>query len=171
MDNQEKEALIKEKYGYTILESGPVDPDNPTFDSLLGVMKDVYYGNCEIDILIKYHKGLSKQLENSREFLKKMSGRTKKEYEEMVKDLDNPSPVELKELYIANEKVKDQYNISLGSIDIVQGTLDLLDSYIKNPSKELMATCVESLLHSQRIMKGVHDMLDENINQSGTEEE
>lgn len=150
MDNQEKEALIREKYGYAVMESGPVDPDNPTFDSLLGVMKDVYYGNCEMDILVKYHKGLSKQLEDSRQFLTKMDKETPEEYKEMV---------------------KEQHNISLGAIDIVQSTLDLLDSYIKNPSKELMATCVESLLNSQRIMKGVHDMLDENINKAQLEEE
>ncbi|MEQ8170902.1 MAG: hypothetical protein ABRQ38_18580 [Candidatus Eremiobacterota bacterium] len=149
MDNHEKEALIKEKYGYAVLESGPVDPDNPTFASLLGAMKEVYEGKCGMDVLVKYHEGLSKQIENSREFLKKTDKETPEEYKALV---------------------EEQHRISLGALDIVQGTLDLIDSYIKNPSKELMATCVESLLNSQRIMKGVHDMLDENINRAEEEQ-
>jgi len=148
MDNLEKEALIKEKYGYAVLESGPVDPDNPTFASLLGAMQEAHYGNCDMDVLVKCHEGLSKQLEDSREFLKKTDKETPEEYKALV---------------------EEQHRISLGALDIVQGTLDLIDRYIKNPSRELMATCVESLLNSQRIMKGVHDMLDENINRAREE--
>jgi hypothetical protein len=142
MDNQEKENLIRDQYGYVVLESGPVDPDKPAFDSLLGALKDAYYGNCGMDVLVKYHKELSKQLEQSRHSIKKMDEETPEEYKDIV---------------------KDQHSMSLGAIDIVQSTLDLLDKYINSPTKDNMATCVESLLNSQRIMKGVHDLLDENI--------
>jgi len=44
--------------------------------------------------------------------------------------------------------------------------LDLLKVYIDHPSRENMANCIDSLLTTQRIMKGVHDMLNETIKQA-----
>ena len=125
MDNQKQEALIKENYGNVAIESEAVETDNPTFNYLLGALKDAYYGKRDMmDVLITYHKVLSKQLYDSRNSIKKMDKETPEEYKDLV---------------------KEQHNISLGAIDIVRITLDLLDTYIKSPTKKNMATCVESL--------------------------
>ena len=71
-DYQSLEDEIKERYGDTPLVSGPVDPDNPTFDSLLGALKAVYTGERGMDILVKYHHGLSKQIEDSKTYITNM---------------------------------------------------------------------------------------------------
>ncbi|HPZ07695.1 MAG TPA: hypothetical protein PL110_06255 [Candidatus Eremiobacteraeota bacterium] len=143
------EEQIKEKYGNVSLESAPVDPNNPTFDSLLGALKEVFSGNSSMDVLVKYHKGLSKQLEDSKKALENIE----------TEEVDGVS-----EEY--KKTAKEQRDISLGALTITRSTLDLLKVYIDHPSRENMANCIDSLLTTQRIMKGVHDMLNETIKQA-----
>jgi len=135
-----KEELFKEEYGDVPLESMPVDPDNPTFDSLLGALKAVYSGEMELSVLEKYHRELSRQLEVSR---KNITGIN--------------IPEEFKEI------ATPQMEMSIGALDIVQMTMDLLGAYIDDPTKEKMADCLVSLLNSQSVMRQLNQILDDNI--------
>jgi hypothetical protein len=134
------EDPIKERYGEISMESGPVDPENPTFASLLGALKAVATGEMEMDVLIKYHDGLSMQLDDSRESIENM-----------------PIPEEFKEIATENK------NVAIGSLDIIQIMLDLLEKYIQEPSKENLGACVDSLLNCQSVMRDMNTMLDQNI--------
>ncbi|MCD4784543.1 MAG: hypothetical protein K8T10_12040 [Candidatus Eremiobacteraeota bacterium] len=137
------EEKLKERYGDTPLVSAPVDPDNPAFDSLLGALKAVHTGEMEMEVLVKYHRELSKQLEESR------------------KDLES--------MKVADEagEVKD---LSIGSLDIVRVTMGLIGDYIEDPTDEKMADCVDSLLTSISITEYVRNLLDENIQAAGLKE-
>lgn len=141
-DDKSIQEQIMEKYGSEPLVSAPVDPDNPAFDSLLGALKEVHTGTRSMDVLVKYHTELSKQLDESREFIKAMEDR---------------------------EETRDTRDISIGSLNILQVTMNLIADYIKNPTNENMADCLESFLTSRGIMNYVHEMLDENIRLAGME--
>jgi len=138
--SDDKEKEIKAKYGDVSLESAPVNPDNPTFDSLLGALSGVYSGEFGIDVLIKYHKSLSMQLEDSKKAIQSI------EIPEQFKDI-----------------AKEQMDIVMGSLDIIQIVLDLIAEYIESPSPDKMADCVEALLNAQHNMKQIENMLDINI--------
>lgn len=131
---------IREEYGDEPLVSAPVDPENPSFDSLLGALRAVHTGEMHMDVLVRYHDELNRQLAESREFYENMEV---DEYSREVRDL------------------------SLGSVNIIQITLNLLEEYIDDPTEEKMADCLDSLLTSRSINQYVHDVLDENIKKAG----
>jgi len=137
-----EEEIIKE-YGDLPLVSAPVDPENPTFDSLLGALKGVHTGEMDMEVLVKYHRGLTRQLDES------------------INDIEN--------MKISDETTETR-DKCIGAINIVKITMDLLDNYIKNPSPEAMGQLVQSLLTSMAVMKYIHDTLDENIIMAGIEE-
>lgn len=134
------EDRIREEYGEVCLESDPVNPDNPTFSSLLGALKAVHTGEMGMDVLKKYHLSLDEQLDVSRE---------------NIENLESPPDYK--------EQVEEQKQIALGAIDMVQITLDLVKNYIQEPTGEKMAFCVDSLLKSQGFINVLNRILDENI--------
>jgi len=117
------EDKIRELYGEVSLESSPVDPENPTFNSLLGALKAVHTGEMEMHVLEKYHEGLSKQLEQS---------------------IKNMESMEIPEGY--KEITEEQIRLGRGSLDMVQMMLDLLEKYIEEPCMENMAKGIFALL-------------------------
>jgi len=125
------------------MTSGPVDPENPTFDSLLGALKACHEGEMGMDVLEKYHVELSRQLEESREYFKNME---------------------------ITEVIQETRDMCLGSLGIVKITMDTLKAYIEKPAPETLGACVQSLLNSRAAMKYVHDILDENIKQADIKE-
>lgn len=48
------EERIRAAYGNVSLGSDPVDPDNPTYSSLLGALKAVYEGSMPMEVLVRY---------------------------------------------------------------------------------------------------------------------
>ena len=141
MSMSHEDEIVKQ-YGDISLESAPVDPDKPTFNSLLGALKAVHTGEMEIEVLEKYHEGLSVQLENS------------------IRNIDK---IEAPEEY--REKTEEQVNLAKGALSMVQMMLDHLEDYIENPCMENMAPCVQLLLDCQGAIGGLNEMLDENIRQ------
>ena len=137
------EEKIKQIYGNVSLSSGPVDPNNPTFDSLLGALKAVSSEEMPMDVLVKYHKGLSRQLSASRKSIEAM-----------------PVPDEFEDV------VSEQRKMTLASLDVTQTMLDFLEIYIKAPSKENLAFCVERLLNCQNLVNTVHGLLNKNIEEA-----
>ncbi|MCD4782543.1 MAG: hypothetical protein K8T10_01800 [Candidatus Eremiobacteraeota bacterium] len=134
-----KEEIIRE-YGDLPLTSAPVDPENPSFDSLLGALKAVYTGEMNEEVLVKYHRELTGQLDESLHFIENME--------------------------ISDETIETR-DKCIGAINIVRITMDLLDDYKNNPSPEAMGQLVESLLTSRAVMKYIHKMLDGNIKMAG----
>jgi len=134
------EDNIREMYGDVSLESAPVDPENPTFNSLLGALKAVHTGEMEMAVLEKYHEGLSKQLEQS------------------IKNIES---MEIPEGY--KEITEEQMRLSRGSLDMVQMMLDHMEKYIDEPCMENMAPCVQLHMDCQSVMRQLTQLLDENI--------
>jgi hypothetical protein len=141
--NPSLEQEIREKYGDLPLTSDPVNPDNPTFSSLLGALKAVHSGEMGMEVLAKYHQELTKQLKENR-----------KELDEM-------------EVHESSKEMKD---ISRGSLDIVQVTMDLIEGYISEPTDDNMAKCIDSFLTSRSITEYVRNMLDKNISNAKLDE-
>jgi hypothetical protein len=132
--------LIEERYGEISLSSDPVDPENPSFSSLLGALKAVHTGEMRMEVLQKYHTVLSVQLDESRR---------------AIEDLE--IPVELE------EAARDQMNMARGALDIVRVALDMVKKYIGAPSNEAMADCLEALFSAQRVIASLNVVLDRNI--------
>lgn len=123
--------------------SAPVDPDNPGLDSLLSALKGFHEGNVSADILRKYHKVLSVQLENSRKNIEAMQ---------------------------VTEAAQDTKNLSIGALAFLGETLDRLNDYIDAPGPENLGNCVESFMRSRGALAFVHRKLDENIAAGKVEE-
>lgn len=126
------------------MTSGPVDPDNPEFNSLMSALKAVHEGTMGMEVLVKYHTGLQQQLNNSRSFIEGMS---------------------------IHEETKQTRDMALGALGITQMMLDLLQKYIDNPNPATLGACVQSLLDSIAAMANIHYLLDKNIRESGIETE
>lgn len=118
--------------------SAPVNPDHPTFDSLLGALKAVYTGERGMEVLVRYHAALSEEVTASRAAIMALPG----------------PPPELEGLG------DDQRRVALSSLDVVRAMLDFLQRYIQDPSRENMAACVDLLLQSQRMVQDVRAWLD-----------
>lgn len=123
-------------YGEIPLISAPVDPDHPTFNSLLGALKAVHTGEMGMDVLVKYHSALSQQLAESRKSIEEMD---------------------------VSEGVREARNLSLGAIAMTQVALDMIEKYIQEPSQDRMADCLQSLLDAMAATSYASGKLDENI--------
>lgn len=121
------------------LTSGPVDPQNPTFDSLLGALKAAHEGELDSDGLRAYHDGLRKMVRESRA---------------AIEALDVP------EEFV---EARNQTRTSLGGLDILELTLDQVQRYLEEPGDQQMAACVNSLLYSVGMMEELHERLAANI--------
>ncbi|MGV8122137.1 MAG: hypothetical protein AB2L14_20440 [Candidatus Xenobiia bacterium LiM19] len=131
------ENRVKELYGDVPLTSGPVDPDNPTFDSLLGALEAVHKGLQPMNTLSAYHRGLSSQLTAQKAAM-----------EEHKKNQGD------------NEAAASQVQMAIAALDMVQMTLDSLERYIAAPSQEQMAETLHLLLQSMGHVRNMHAMLD-----------
>lgn len=121
------------------MKSNPVNLENPGFDSLLSALKAVHTGEMGMDVLRRYHEGLTALLDSSRDDVASME-----------------VPEQFKELIDA------QMRMTFAALDIVRVTLDFLRRYIDTPSDEAMAQCIDSFMNSQSVMASLNAMLDAN---------
>ncbi len=131
------ESRIREQYGDVPLTSGPVDPDHPTFDSLLGALEAVHKGLKPMGVLIAYHSGLSSQLTEQKGAME----------EHKKKQGDN-------------EAAASQVQMAIAALDLVQMMLDSVERYIQAPSQQQMAETLHLLLQSMGHVRNIHAMLD-----------
>ena len=117
-----------------------VDAEHPAFNSLLGALKAVHTGAMGMDVLERYHAALSRELHASRD---------------AILALDVPA-----EFRAATEA---QTRISVASLDVVLTLLDAVARYVRQPSQENVAQCVDLLLQSQRVVRDVNAYLDANV--------
>jgi len=131
------ENRIREQYGDIQLTSGPVDPEHPTFASLLGALEAVHKGQQPMDTLVAYHRELSSQLRSQREA---MEGHKKSQGD--------------------NEAAAAQVQMAIAALDTVQIMLDSLGAYIASPSQQQLAETVHLLLQSMGHVRNIGAMLD-----------
>jgi len=131
------ENRVKGIYGDIPLTSGPVDPDNPTFDSLLGALEAVHKGLQPMSTLSAYHRGLLSQLTAQKAAM-----------EEHKRNQGD------------NETAISQVQMAIATLDMVQMMLDSLERYIAAPSQEQMAETLHLLLQSMGHVRNIHAMLD-----------
>ncbi len=124
-------SKIKEQYGDVSLESAPIDPENPAFNSLLSALEAVHTGKADISLLEKYYTALSAQIRESRESL-----RAKK-----------------------NDENADRVEIAIAAIELTDAMLDMVKNYIAKPTPENMAIAVSQLLQCMGFINNVSDIL------------
>lgn len=124
--------------------SGIVDPDNPAFDSLLGALKAYSEGKADLDLLKKYHRGLTRQLEKSR--------------------------TQIQEMKLSGDS-EEMRSLSLGSLDMLNVAMDRLEDYIENPNPQNLGICVSIFLDARGAVTYVNKKLDKNASAAGIKQE
>jgi len=134
---KEHDGAIGEIYGDVPLTSEPVDPEHPTFDSLLGALEGVHRGALAMNVLQAYHQSLSKQLQDSK-----------------AKVASLQAPVDTSAPELTGQRM------AVTVLDLVAAMLDSVDEYIRNPGQETMASTLNLLLQCMGYMHTLNSLLD-----------
>jgi hypothetical protein len=124
------QGAIQKLYGAFPLTSAPVDPEHPTFDSLLGALEAVHRGTMGMNVLESYHVSLSVQLQGAKA---KVAGRA--------------TEGDSIDLRISG------HQMAATVLDLVQAMLESVDEYIQAPNDERMASVLNLLMQCMGYMK------------------
>ncbi|HEY3998313.1 MAG TPA: hypothetical protein VGO93_05575 [Candidatus Xenobia bacterium] len=108
--------------------SRPFDLENPTFDSLLDLLRAVYQGQMPPYALMVYYEALTKERDEQEAECRKLMGAHP----------DNPGP-----------------RLVFGALAVVRGSLEMLPRYVEEPTPPRMKACIDMLMEARRLTDAV----------------
>jgi len=113
--------VLHDRYGDDALMSAPVDPDHPSFSSLLSALEAVHHGRVGSGVLRRYHDVLSAEVSESRASIEG----------EFAED-------------------EEERQVALSALEVTEALLDAIDEYLQAPGDETMAFCVAMYLEARQ---------------------